>query len=154
MDIQNLIFFHTVLSFIGMGIGIPVMILLLKRIYISPWILAFLSIALALTITGFMLPIEAITPAVAVGVLALLTLILACLAQYKFKLSGLWGRVFTFCVTLNVYLLYFVAVAQAFMKIEALNSLAPTLSEPPFGISQLFVLLVFGVLGVKIFRRT
>jgi hypothetical protein len=44
-------------------------------------------------------------------------------------------------------------VAQLFAKVPALKSLAPTQSEPPFGITQLSVLLVFVVLTITAVRR-
>jgi hypothetical protein len=42
-----------------------------------------------------------------------------------------------------LYLNVFVAVTQAFMKLPALNALAPTQSEPPFAVAQLVVLALF-----------
>ena len=47
-----------------------------------------------------------------------------------------------------LYLNVFVLVAQLFMKVEALNRLAPTQAEPPFAIAQGAVLVVFVVLGI------
>ena len=41
----------------------------------------------------------------------------------------------------------FVLVVQAFLRVPALNALAPTQSEPPFAVAQLAVLVLFIVLG-------
>jgi hypothetical protein len=46
-----------------------------------------------------------------------------------------------------------VLVAQLFQKTPALKELAPTQSEPPFGIAQGLVLVAFVVLGISAFRR-
>jgi hypothetical protein len=43
----------------------------------------------------------------------------------------------------SLYLNVFVLVAQSFMKVSALNALAPTQSEPPFAITQAVVLVIF-----------
>ena len=42
----------------------------------------------------------------------------------------------------------FVLVAQSFVKVAALNALAPTQSEPPFAIAQAAVLLIFILIGI------
>jgi hypothetical protein len=42
-----------------------------------------------------------------------------------------------------LYLNVFVGVVQAFQKMPALQSLAPTQSEPPFQLTQLVTLLLF-----------
>ncbi len=46
-----------------------------------------------------------------------------------------------------LYLNVFVSIAQAFMKVPALKAMAPTQSEPPFKFAQLFVLVIFVLLG-------
>jgi hypothetical protein len=50
--------------------------------------------------------------------------------------------------TLALYLNVFVFVVQAFLKVPALNALAPKQSEPPFAITQGVVLLGFIVLTI------
>jgi hypothetical protein len=47
----------------------------------------------------------------------------------------------------------FVLVVQLFEKVPALKELAPTQSEPPFQIAQLFVLVVFAALGIQAARK-
>ncbi|MFZ1149119.1 MAG: hypothetical protein WAR76_05225 [Xanthobacteraceae bacterium] len=42
-----------------------------------------------------------------------------------------------------LYLNVFVLVVQSFVKVSALNALAPTQSEPPFAITQAVVLAIF-----------
>jgi hypothetical protein len=46
------------------------------------------------------------------------------------------------------YFLVFVLIAQAFKKVPALAALAPNLSEPPFAIAQVAVLVIFAVIIV------
>ena len=49
---------------------------------------------------------------------------------------------------LALYLNVFVLVVQAFLKVPALNRLAPTQSEPPFLVAQLATVATFIVLGI------
>ncbi len=49
---------------------------------------------------------------------------------------------------LSLYLNVFVGVVQAFLKIPALNAMAPTQTEPPFLLAQLVVLALFITLGI------
>ena len=50
---------------------------------------------------------------------------------------------------LALYLNVFVGVVQAFQKVSFLKPLAPTQSEPPFLVTQLIVLRLFVVFGVR-----
>ena len=43
----------------------------------------------------------------------------------------------------SLYLNVFVLVVQSFVKVSALNALAPTQSEPPFAITQAVVSAIF-----------
>jgi hypothetical protein len=43
----------------------------------------------------------------------------------------------------SLYLNVFVLVVQSFVKVSALNALAPTQTEPPFAITQAAVLAIF-----------
>jgi len=52
------------------------------------------------------------------------------------------------CAVVALCLDVFVLVVQIFEKVPALKAIAPTQKEPPFVITQLVVLVLFGVLGV------
>jgi uncharacterized membrane protein YhaH (DUF805 family) len=52
-----------------------------------------------------------------------------------------------------LYLNVFVLIVQLFLKVPALNAIAPTQSEPPFLVAQLALLAVFIALGVVAVRR-
>jgi hypothetical protein len=59
------------------------------------------------------------------------------------RLAGAWRRIYVVSAAIALYLNVFVAVTQAFMKLPALNALAPSQSEPPFAVAQLVVLALF-----------
>jgi len=72
-----------------------------------------------------------------------------------FHLRGAWRSVYVIMAMLALYFNCFVLVVQLFEKVPSLHALAPTQKEPPFGIAQLAVLLIFivlTVLGVRKFR--
>ncbi len=119
----------------------------------SRWTVLFLVATVATSVTGFFFPFRGFTPAFAVGILSLILLAVAIYALYVRKLAGVWSRSYLLTALLALYLNFFVLVAQLFQKTPALKELAPTQTEPPFGISQGLVLVVFVVLGVTAFRR-
>ena len=51
--------------------------------------------------------------------------------------------VYVIAAITSLYLNVFVLVVQSFVKVSALNVLAPTQSEPPFAITQAAVLAIF-----------
>src|SRR3974377_2269997 len=116
----------------------------------------FLLTTALTSVTGFLLPIHDFTPALGVGILACLILLVALFALYKERVSGRWRWVYVIAAIASLYLNVFVLVAQSFMKVSALNVLAPTQSEPPFAITQAAVLAIFiliALIAVVKFRQ-
>lgn len=108
---------------------------------------AFLYTALAATATGFVFPFRGITPAIIIGLISCVTLLVTLLARAR--LAGKnrrWSLIFVCGLLTTQYLLVFVTLAQAFTKIGALHALAPTLKEAPFVLAQVVALLAFLVL--------
>jgi hypothetical protein len=58
-------------------------------------------------------------------------------------LVGAWRWIYVIAAIASLYLNVFVLVVQSFVKVSALNALAPTQSEPPFAITQAIVLVIF-----------
>lgn len=75
-------------------------------------------------------------------------------ARYGRAEQGRWAMVFVVGSVLALWLNVFVLVAQLFAKVPPLHALAPTQTEPPFGVAQLGVLAVFVVLGFRALRRS
>lgn len=68
---------------------------------------------------------------------------------------GGWVTAYVATAVLSLYLNVFVLVVQAFLKVPALEALAPKQNEPPFLAAQLIVLAIFlglGALALKRFR--
>ncbi|UGY08213.1 MULTISPECIES: hypothetical protein [unclassified Phyllobacterium] len=145
--------FHVILSLIGIVTGLVVLSGLLKSENWPGWTFIFLLTTVATSVTGFLFPFNGFTPAIGVGIISMVFLILAIAALYAFRLAGSWRWVYVVCAIVSLYLNVFVLVAQSFQKIPALNALAPTQSEPPFAISQGIVLVLFIIAGFLSLRR-
>lgn len=144
---------HVAISLIGIGAGIVALVALTGGRWLPRWQSVFLAATLLTSLTGFLFPFNGFTPAIGVGILSTLVLLVAYAALYAFRLRGLVGIVYAVTATLALWLNLFVLVVQSFLKIPALNALAPTGTEPPFLALQAVTLLAMVVLGVAILRR-
>lgn len=134
---------HVALSLIGIGAGLVVLFGLLGGRRHGGWNTLFLVTTVATSVTGFAFPTTRLLPSQVVGIISLVVLAVALLARYPMRLAGAWRRIYVVSAAIALYLNVFVAVTQAFMKVPALNALAPTQSEPPFAVAQLVVLALF-----------
>ena len=141
--------FRVVLSLVGIGSGLVVLYGLLTAKPLDGWTKIFLTTTVATSVTGFLLPFHGFTPAIGVGLVSLTILVVAILARYRFRLAGAWRRTYVITSVIALYLNVFVLIVQLFMKVPPLNAIAPTQSEPPFQITQVAVLILFVVLGVR-----
>lgn len=148
LSIEALTVLHVAISLLGIATGLVWVLAAVGGRWLGLWNGVFLGTTIATTVTGFMFPITAFTPALGVGALSLAVLTVAVVAYYRH-----WPRVYLLAATVALYLNVFVAVVQSFQKITVLNDLAPTGSEPPFALAQGAVLLAFVALGWLVVRR-
>lgn len=143
MSIGAFTLLHVVITLVAIGSGLIVV----GGMFAShrlPFTTALFLLTTALTsLTGFLFPIHGLTPALSVGILACVILAVALFALYKEHLVGAWRWIFAIAAVASLYLNVFVLVVQSFVKVSALNALAPTQSEPPFAIMQVVVLAIF-----------
>lgn len=144
---------HVLISLVGIATGFVVSFGLLTGRRMPITTAVFLLFTIATSVTGFFFPITQFTPALAFGVVSLVVLGVAVFARYFKSGSRAWQRVYAGTALFAQYLNVFVLVAQSFQKVPALKDLAPTQTEPPFGIAQGVVFLVFVVAGVLAVRR-
>jgi hypothetical protein len=140
---------HVLISLVAIGAGFVVVFGMLGSKYLDGWTRLFLTTTVATSVTGYFFPFHGFTPAIAVGGVSLVVLTFAILALYRFRLAGGWRRVYVISSVLALYLNFFVLIVQLFLKVPALNALAPTQSEPPFQIAQIAALLLFVGLGIR-----
>jgi len=153
MALQYLTLAHIVISIAGIASGFGLLSGLISDTLFPRWTNVFLATSIATSVTGFFFPFHGITPGIAIGVISLIALAVACYAYYVRRLNGVWRRVFVITAVMALYLNVFVLVAQLFQKNPALAEIAPDPSSPLQVVTQAVVLGVFVWLGIIAVRR-
>ena len=153
MNLAIFTLIHVLISLAGIGTGFAVVGGWLSGKHLPKWTAWFLATTALTSLTGFFFPFKGFTPPYAFAVLSLLVLALASYALYSRRLHGRWRNAYVICAATALYLNFFVLIAQLFLRSPALHELAPTGSEPAFGITQGLLLLLFIGLGRAALRR-
>jgi hypothetical protein len=149
-----LTFIHVLLSLIGIVAGFVVFAGMFDSRRLEGWTVIFLITTVATSVTGFLFPFTKLLPSHIFGIISLVALAIAATARYSFRMQDSWRWIYAAAALIALYLNAFVLVAQAFLKIPALNALAPTAqSEPAFLITQTIVLVLFIYVGVRAAMR-
>ena len=140
---------HVLISLIGIGAGLVLLLALMGGRNPANWAALFLIFTVLTSVTGFLFHNDHLTPGQIVGIISLVALVLAIYALYGGRLVGLWRGIYVVAATVALYLNAFVLVIQAFQKIPPLHATAP--GNPPGGpvflATQLIVLAAFAVMG-------
>jgi len=143
MSVGAFTLLHVIITLVAIGSGLIVLGGMFGSLVLPVTTALFLFTTALTSVTAFLFPIHGFTPALGIGVLACVILAFALFALYKEHLLGAWRPIYVITAIASLYLNVFVLVVQSFVKVSALNELAPTQSEPPFVITQGAVLLVF-----------
>ena len=146
MILQIYTIIHTLISLVAILTGFVVLFGLLTGNRIDGWTKWFLISAVATTVTGFFFPFHGITPAIKLGIISSVVLVITIYARYAKHLAGTWRWIYVVGASVTLYFNVFVGIVQSFEKIPALKAMAPTQSEPPFKLTQLVVLALFVIL--------
>jgi hypothetical protein len=155
MATDSLTIIHTLISLIGIVAGFVVLGGMFRSEKVCCWTEVFLFFTIATSVTGYFFPFHGLTPAHIVGAISLVVLAIAVHALWGEQLQGGWRAVYVVCAVIAQWLNVFVLVAQLFDKVPFLHRLAPHGEEPPFGIAQGVVLLLFiwfAIRGVRNFK--
>ena len=147
---------HVLISFVGIIAGLIALPAFARGRILPRTNAIFLWFTLLTSLTGFLFPIVAFTPALGVGIFSTLILAVALWAWYGRKLAGSAAPIYAVTATIGLWLNLFVLVVQSFLKVPALNALAPNGTEPPFAAAQgalLLAAILFGYVAVKASRR-
>jgi hypothetical protein len=153
MSLETFTFVHVVISLVGIMTGFIVVAVMLQNGALAGWNGFFLTATILTSVTGFLFPLTQIGPPHIVGAISLVVLAVALFALYGRKLAGPWRAVYVVSAVIALYLNVFVAIVQSFGKVTYLHKLAPTGSEPPFGVAQAIILILFVVIGFLATRR-
>jgi len=143
MSVGAFTILHVIITLVAIGSGLIVIGGMFASNRLPVTTALFLFTTALTSVTGFLFPIHGFTPALGVGILACLILVVALFALYKENLVGAWRWIYVITAVASLYLNVFVLVVQSFVKVSALTALAPTQAEPPFTITQATVLAVF-----------
>ena len=146
-------FLHVLISLIGIGSGLVVMVGFITGKRLDTLTAVFLTTTVLTSVTGFGFPFDHLLPSHKLGIISLVVLAIAIPARYVFHLAGSWRWIYVVGASMALYLNVFVLIAQLFMKVPALKALAPTQSEPPFLVAQILVLLIFVGLTILAAKR-
>ncbi len=155
LSIETLTFVHVLISLIAIATGIVWLVDLVGNRARDGMIAVFLATTVLTSVTGFMFPATQFLPSHLFGVISLIVLPAAIYGLYGAKLTGRWRLAYVIGGTFALYLNVFVLIVQGFLKVPALNALAPTQGEPPFAIAQgilLVATVALGYLAVKRYR--
>jgi hypothetical protein len=153
MSLTTLTLVHTVISIVAIAAGLVVVGGLIAGVRIDGWTGIFLVTTTLTSITGFFFPFTHLLASHWVGIISLLILPFVIAARYWKQLRGGWRGIYVVGTVLVLYLNFFVLLVQLFRRIPALLVAAPRQTEPPFVLTQLLVLALFGWLGFAAFRR-
>jgi len=151
MSLETFTLIHVLISLAGIASGIIVMYGFLTNQRLDRWTAVFLSATALTSLTGFLFPLTAVTPAIKLGIMSLVVLTVAIVTRYLLHVT--WRKTYVIAACTALYLNVFVLVVQSFEKIPWLKTIAPTQKEPPFAIAQIAVLLLFVVLTIFAVKR-
>ena len=139
---------HVAISLLAIGSGLIVCGGMLASRRLPGTNALFLLTTVLTSVSGFLFPIHGFTPALGVGIVSCVILAIALFAYYGKGLAGPWRWIYVVTAVAALYFNAFVLVVQSFIKVAALNALAPTQTEPPFAIAQAAVLALFVLIGI------
>src|ERR1700758_1949392 len=148
MSIGAFTILHVIITIVAIGSGLIVVGGMFASHRLPVTTALFLFTTALTSVSGFLFPIHGLTPALRVGILACVILAVALFALYKEHLVGAWRWIFVVTAVASLYLNVFVLVVQSFVKVSALNALAPTQTEPPFALTQAVVLAIFILIAI------
>ena len=142
---------HVAITLVAIGSGLIVVGGMFASNRLPVTTALFLFTTALTSLTGFLFPIHGFTPALGVGIDACVILAVALFALYREHMVGAWRWIYVITAVMSLYLNVFVLVVQSFVKVAALNALAPTQNEPPFAITQAAVLAIFVlIIGIAV----
>jgi hypothetical protein len=158
LALTPLVLSHVAISLIAIGLGLSVLLALLKGSLPAQSNQLFLLFTFLTNATGLMItpPGPPPSPAQITAIVALIALAVGLYAFYVRHMAGRWRAIYVVTAVIGLYLNVFVLVVQLFTKVDALAAITGVPpAGPVFGGVQLLVLIGFilaGRLAVKRYR--
>jgi hypothetical protein len=143
-------FIHVLISLVAIVTGFIVLYGLLAGKPMGTLTAIFLFFTALTNVTGFLFPIKGLTPALILGLISTVVLLLAVAARYSFHLRGWWRPVYVICAVSVLYFNVFVLIVQSFQKLPALHGVSPNIAQG----AALVLFIASGGLAVTRFRSS
>ena len=153
MSLRMFTYLHVYISLIAIGAGFIVVYAMIAAKRVPLLTAVFLFMTTLTSLTGFLFPFKGVTPAIVLGLLSLVVLVIAIIARRRAKTSGMGRGTYVISSILALYLNFFVLIVQSFQKIPSLHALAPTQTELPFKLAQLITLIVVVAVTIVAFKK-
>ena len=158
MSLATFTLLHVIISLIAIVAGLIAMFGMLGSKPMPGITAIFLLFTILTNATGFLFPFTQLLPSHMIAILSLVLLAIACIALYAMRLAGVWRPVYVVTALLSLYFNVFVLVIQSFLKVPALQALAPAVPPNPpggpvFAVVQGVVLLFFVLVIIGAWRR-
>ncbi|MEI9990774.1 MAG: hypothetical protein WDM86_12115 [Rhizomicrobium sp.] len=155
IPIGSFVFVHTLITLVAIVAGLIMLAGMLRNARQDSVHAIFLLFSVLTAITGFVIQVSPVTPAVIVGGVLSILLAIALAARYVGGMAGAWRWIYVVTAVASLYLNCFVLVVQSFLKVPALHRLVPSVppAGPIFGGTQAVVLIAFVIAGVFAVRR-
>ena len=123
MSLETFTLIHVLISLAEIATGIVVMYGFFTDQGFDRWTTVFLITTALTSVTGFLFPFTAVTPAIRLGVLSLLVLSIASVTPYILHLT--WRKTYVTAACTALYFNVFVLVVQSFEKGSIAESACP-----------------------------
>jgi hypothetical protein len=153
MTLRMFTYLHVYISLIAIGAGFIVVYGMIAARRVPLLTAVFLFMTALTSLTGFLFPFKGVTPAIVLGLLSLIVLVIAIIARRRSQTSGIWRGTYVISSILSLYFNFFVLIVQSFQKIPSVHTLAPTQTELPFKLAQLATLIVVVVVTIVAFKK-
>ncbi len=155
IPIDSFVFVHTLITLVAIAVGLVMLWGMLRNERMDAVHTIFLLFSVLTAVTGFIIQVVPVTPAVATGFALSIALVPALAGRYVYRLAGSWRWIYVVAATVSLYLNCFVLVVQSFQKVPALHAIAPGVppSGPVIGATQAAVLIALIVAGYFSVRR-
>ncbi|TCR76812.1 hypothetical protein [Rhizobium sp. BK376] len=146
--------FHVLVSLVEIVAGIAMVAAFINRRPADGWTKLFLATAAITLFGGFLFPFHGVTPAIVIGILNVVILLVTVFAWQRASTARLWNATFVIGALALLYFNCLVLIVQSFQKVPGLHDLAPVGNEPAVLVSQTVLFIAALVVGYLSFKGT
>src|SRR5258708_10090665 len=143
MSFSTFMLFHVILSLVGIGAGLVVLIGMFVSRKLEAWTALFLGTTVLTSVTGYFFPFDQILPSHIVGAVSLVVLAIALYALYARHLAAHWRWIYVVASVPFVYLNVFVGVGSGLSQPQPVPDLGAAHAPPHLRHDPGLTMLIF-----------